>query len=49
MANVFLINAHEPGFGSYSPGRLNRSLFDKAYDFFVGRGFNVRTTHSAEP
>ena len=49
MANVFLINAHEPGFGSYSPGRLNRSLFDKAHVFFVGRGFNVRTTHSAEP
>ena len=49
MANVFLINAHEPAFGSYSPGRLNRSLFDKAHDFFVDRGLNVRTTHSAEP
>ena len=49
MTNVFLINAHEPGFGSYSPGRLNRSLFDKAHDFCVRRGFNVRTTHSAEP
>ena len=49
MTNVFLINAHEPGFGSYSPGRLNRSLFDKAHDFCDRRGFNVRTTHSAEP
>ena len=49
MVNVFLINAHEPGFGSYSPGPLNRSLFEKAHNFFVGCGFNVRTTHSAEP
>ena len=49
MTNVFLINAHEPGFGSYSPGRLNRSLFEKAHDFCDRRGFNVRTTHSAEP
>ncbi len=49
MKNVFIINAHEPGFGSYSPGRLNQSLVEKAKQIFVRRGFNVRTTQAAEP
>ncbi len=44
MANVFLINSHVPGFDSYSPGRLKRSLFEKINDYFVSHGFNVRTT-----
>ena len=49
MKNVFIINAHEPGFGSYSPGRLNRSLVEKAKEVFVRRGFDVRTTDTAQP
>ena len=49
MPNVFIINAHEPGFGEYSPGRLNRSLFEIAENFFKQRGFAVKTTLSSCP
>ena len=47
MPKIFMINAHEPEFGSYSPGKLNQSLFEIAASQFLSRGFDVKQTWTA--
>lgn len=42
MKNIFIINAHEPY--PFSPGKLNRSLIEKAREFFAARGCEIKET-----
>ena len=44
-----MINAHEPEFGTYSPGKLNQSLFEIAASQFLSKGFKVKQTWTAQP
>jgi modulator of drug activity B len=47
MKNVFIINAHEPY--PFSPGKLNRSVIEKAREFFIGRGCEIKETTMTDP
>ena len=49
MTKIFMINAHEPEFGTYSPGKLNQSLFEIAASQFLSKGFKVKQTWTAQP
>lgn len=47
MANVFVINAHQPS--EFAAGKLNGALADMAEEFFADKGWVVRMVASAEP
>ncbi|MGN6259949.1 MAG: NAD(P)H-dependent oxidoreductase [Ralstonia sp.] len=47
MKKVFLINGSQPY--PFAPGKLNAALIEKAQDFFLDRGFEVKTTVAHEP
>ena len=42
MKNVFIINGHQ--WYPFSEGKLNASFTEKAANFFVNNGYEVRTT-----
>ncbi|OEC35852.1 modulator of drug activity B [Pseudomonas cuatrocienegasensis] len=46
MKKVLLINAHHPY--SYSPGRLNATLIERAESYFRAKGYEVEKTVTAE-
>ncbi len=46
MKNIFLINAHQPY--PFSEGRLNRALFELADNLLQEKGYETRTSVSAE-
>lgn len=47
MPNVFIINGHHKY--SFSEGRLNASLAERAASFFKDKGYEVKTTATDEP
>ena len=46
MSNIFILNAHHHY--DFSPGRLNRSLVEKAVEILEGQGHQLRWTESAK-
>lgn len=46
MANIFVINAHQPY--SFSPGQLNKTLTDLAVELLKDKGHDVKLTKSSE-